>query len=280
MRAPALLLAALLLAPAALPGAAAERVEAGFSVTEDRLDAGVAAGPLSTTLGTRLLRPASPDASALDVLLVFTQPALRGETDVVAIVGVAPRGGSEWRGLHWVESSEGATRPEPTTVGAEGRIFLLHAPASPTGAALEASYVFLGPNGTRFSVPLPQIPVMDAMPQTGGAVLAAAAVGAPRAGLPRLVAVAVWNGATSPLPMGAALLDADGRAILEVAAGGCRPETYDARDSEPGCRAVFLLERDGAAVGAWHEESDGSRVVVDAVGLHALDAAPYVRGSG
>jgi hypothetical protein len=212
--------------------------------------------------------------------MAFAQPVVRGEHEIVGAVALVATGG-EWRGVYWAQADDGTrVGPSAVTVGPDGHLFVLSGGANATRASLRASYTFLGPNGTAWTVALPETPVLDATPVTGRTVVAGAALASPHEGLPRMMLVSVWNQVGADAPMGFDLVDAKGRVAATHVAGGCRADTIANAPSEAGCRALFLVEREGREVATWHETPEGDRVEGERLAVRAFADAPYVWGAG
>lgn len=202
----------------------------------------------------RPLVPGPSKAGGLEVLATFTQPAVRGQDDLLAAVWLAPTGAS-WTGAYWVESGAGSLSPRTMTVGSEGALLTLYGGSLALGAEARVTFHFLGPNQTLWSHEAPAIAVLAETPTTGGADFGGAvATRHGRADLPELLFLTPWNLVGHDAPMGFTLRRADGSTVEAVLVGGCA----DAREpiSESGCRALYIVPRgDVATVAAWTGEA-------------------------
>jgi hypothetical protein len=214
-----------------------------------------------------LLAPA-PVASALRVpsdaglveLMAWRQPALLGRDDVVATLWVHASGGPSWRGVYWITSGAQTDGPHQLTVQGEGEFVPFRAGSLALGVEkMSPVFHFLGPNGTTWERPVGEIPVLRHAPTRGHAVLSgAAASDHGRADVPEALMIAPWNALDHAVVLGLDFLAADGSLVERVNVGGCADPASAL--TEPGCRVVFLLPREGARVALWHEEG-GARVV-------------------
>lgn len=197
--------------------------------------------------GALLPRPLLPRLvrdESLEALATFTQPAVRGQDDLLAAVWIAPTA-SSWSGAYWIESEAGMVTPRTLTVGREGALLAVYGGSLALTDALHVTFHFLGPNGTAWAHAAPSIDVLDATPtrdrvDLGGAL----ATRHGRADAPELVFFTPWNVLDHEVRMGYTLLDDAGEPLETTLVGGCADAS--AEMSEAGCRPLYIVAR-GAA---------------------------------
>lgn len=193
----------------------------------------------------------------VEVRVAMVQPVLRGDDDIAAALWIAADG-ALWTGAYWVESDAGISAPNLIQLDGEGSVLLLEAGEHAKGVHIHATLHLLGVDGVATRHALTPIPVLDALPTTGGAEAGGAAASARGEGNEALF-ITPWNLAGGPRVMGMTLR-AGGAILSDIRVGGC--ENPAAKESERGCRPLYVLRfaPELTHVELWHVEN-GVRVV-------------------
>jgi hypothetical protein len=214
-------------------------------------------------------------APALDVLIAFSQPIVKGRDDLMTVLWVRPFD-AEWSGIYSVESSAGTVAPGKLTIDREGAFLSLEGGKLAHGTRTTVAYAFIGVDGRGWRHAFPPIAILDAVPLAGTVDFGGAARSAHAyPDLPQLALATVWNLHARAVEMGAALVDGEGIELATGAAGACAASECDL--SEAGCRRAFLVPAaSGASLVPWWSDLGGERVDGNAIRLDDLRGAPFV----
>lgn len=223
-----------------------------------------------------LVHDAMAPQAPVEIRANLLQAGLAGQDETVSVLWVGA-GGEAWRGAYWIESAQGSTTPGLLSLDATGALFFLDAGRLALQGEVDATYRFLGADGSLVSHRVRDVPLLAAAPDTGRIEIAGAHATEAGDHHPAALLLTLWNLHDDATVMGVTTY-AGARALETYAAGGCEDPATPA--SEPGCRPLFVLHFDPGLthVEAWREDAQGRRVVERSLARDALLAGHLFAG--